>query len=185
MTQEDFLYRYNYVFNQLGKRILPQFFWEVNPDEMLKWQNQICRQTHMIVAGLLYKWIPKELLVSRRDIRVYESVFTDAHLGKDYDHSWIWLSLDWEDLDTGRTTEKSYLCDVARISEHIGFADASVKKNLPELWLLRDIEKTEKRKLLPFRELLGHPEFYSGVIGWELVDIIEDRLRDFKLHPYG
>lgn len=170
MLNEKEIYKYNYILNQLGKRILPQFFYEKDPKKMIYWQNQICRQSHVISAYFIDKWLnPGNEL--NYNVRFYESVFKDRITNDFYDHSWVFIESISDEKDR-------YICDIARISEHIGFKP--VTNNDPDIFL-SDSEIKKHRKFFDFRLLLEYNEYYSNMYGKDLVFEIEERLKRNRL----
>lgn len=163
--EKENIYEYNYVLNQLGKRILPQYFYEVNPREMIRWQNQICRQSHIIAAYFLDKWLNKDIL--EYNVEFCESIFTDKVTGLQYDHSWVFVQSISDEDDC-------YICDIARISEHIGFKKWS--HNRPDD-LISDEEALEERKIFSWESLMKENEYYTGIPGTQIVMEIEDKLK--------
>lgn len=164
LNKED-VYKYNYILNQLGKRILPQYFYEVNPQEMIKWQNQICRQSHIIAAYFLDKWLNADIL--EYNVEFCESIFIDKVTGAKYDHSWVFVQSISDDNDC-------YICDIARISEHIGFKPWS--HNRPDD-LISDEELLEQRVSYNWESLLEGKEHYTASSGKEIIKEIENRLK--------
>mgnify|MGYP003440232182 CR=1 FL=1 len=160
----------NYICHQLGKRILPQYFYEKNPDLMNKWQNQICRQSHVITSYFLNKWLNKDSL--KFNINFYESIFRDEFTLINYDHSWIFIS-------SINNPKECYICDIARISSHIGFVKSN--SNDPDLFL-KDKEYKKMRKSYDYNELLKLNEYYTNIKGIDIVKDIEERLTKCRLN---
>jgi hypothetical protein len=170
MLSKEEVYKYNYILNQLGKRILPQFFYEKSPEKMIYWQNQICRQCHVISAYFIDKWLnPGNEL--NYNVRFYESIFKDKVTKAVYDHSWVFI-------ESRLYPKDRYICDIARISEHIGFRP--VEDNNPDMFLL-DSELKNARQFFDFRVLLEDIEYYSNMYGKDLVCEIEERLKANRL----
>lgn len=164
--EKEELHSYNYILNQLGKRILPQYFYEQNPEEMVKWQNQICRQSHVIAAYLLNKWLNPDGELNY-NIEFCESIFQDHVTQEIYDHSWVYVENIY-DIDD------SYICDIARVSEHIGFVKAG--SNTPDIFI-NDDEYPERRQKPSWETLMEEPEYYTKKKGSEFMKDIEERLK--------
>lgn len=170
MLKKEEIYHYNYVLNQLGKRILPQYFYSKNPTSMDLWQNQICRQSHVIAAHYLDKWLNRNEELNY-NIQFCESIFKDLITGSFYDHSWVWVE--------SITQEDAYLCDIARVSGHIGFVRAV--RNHPDDYL-QDEEVTNKRlDKIDYKKLLEEGEYYTGIKGSEILKDIDQRLENCRL----
>ena len=170
MMNEKEIYKYNYVLNQLGKRILPQYFYEMNPGKMNQWKNQICRQSHILACYFLDQWLNGDK--PNWDIKFYESKFWDPNLDKEYDHSWVYIT-NW----TG--PRESYLCDIARVSTHIGFVKAT--QNNPDSFLVWDKEIQGERKPFNWKELIQQKEYYTHLTGSFIVPAIEQRIKQCNL----
>lgn len=168
---EDKIHKINYTLNQLGKRILPQYFYEMSPDKMNQWQNQICRQSHVIAAHFLNRWLNTP--VQNYEIKFYESKFFDPVLSMEYDHSWLWIR-SWNG------PRETFICDIARVAQHIGFVSSDM--NTPETFLKGDKEVPGERKSFEWQKLLQEKEYYTGLTGLFIVSAIETRMRNCKLN---
>lgn len=164
------IYRLNYVLNQIGKRILPYYFYNANPIMMSQWQNQICRQTHVICSYLLSEWLNKNGPNYR--VQFFESEFIDDYTKEIYDHSWVFVS------KIGNPNE-CYICDVARVSAHIGFKQ-SQQGNNPDQFL-DDKEIKSSRKTFEWMLMMSQREFYTGKLGWDIVEDVVKRLAEDRL----
>jgi hypothetical protein len=159
-------YDINYVLNQLGKRILPQYFYEMNPRMMSTWQNQICRQAHVIACYYLYQWLGDDY-----HVQFYESIFIDSHTNNKYDHSWCFI--------TNKTDpDDNYLCDIARVSEHIGFIRS--RENDPSRYISDD-EIVSERKTFDWKQMIKDKEYYTGKRGLDIIEDIDKRLIECRL----
>jgi hypothetical protein len=171
MLSKEQVYTYNYILNQLGKRILPQFFYEKNPSMMSKWQHQICRQSHIIAAHYLNKWLNKDGELNY-NIQFCESIFKDTITEQNYDHSWVWVESISEEMD-------NYLCDIARVSAHIGFTRSL--RNMPGDYL-QDVEFVERRlDKIDYLRMMEEKEYYTRITGKEIINEIDKRLKDANL----
>lgn len=165
---EETIHKYNYILNQLGKRILPQYFYVASPEKSNLWQNQICRQSHVVACYFLDKWLNSN--GKSYNVEFFESIFK-GNLNGIYDHSWVFIT-NINDLND------TYLCDIARVSEHIGFVKSL---NTPDIHLKEDKEIIEKRKSFDFKNQLKEREYYSNKTGVELIQDIENRLEQCRL----
>ena len=164
------LYHFNYVLNQLSKRILPIYFYNHNKAKMCEWQNQICLQCHVIAAYYLDKY-----LTSEYDITLYEGIFTDKVHNTKYNHSWLFI----EKVNDGFKSLgfHNYLCDIARVSAHIGLVNYD---NIPSAFI-EDKEHEELRKKHNWKELFQQNEYYTNKTGPEIIKDIDQMLIDAKL----
>lgn len=175
MLTKEQLYTYNYVLNQLGKRILPIYFYNKNAKVFSNWQNQICLQSHTLACYYLNKWLNSNTL--EYNIQLCEGQFIDAHTKQQYNHSWVYISniTDEEDeYDTDR-----YICDIARISDHIGFQE--VIDNSPERLLKSDREIIELRKYHNWKLFLQENEYYTNKKGIDIIPEIDNMLKEARL----
>ena len=160
------LYHFNYVLNQLSKRILPIYFYNHNKAKMCEWQNQICLQSHVIAAYYIKKHFPKYF------IWLCEGIFVDNVMKVQYNHSWLWIE------DTEKHNDNTYLCDIARVSAHIGLIKS--KYNRPDEYIL-DKELFHLRRQHSWRDLMNDKEYYTGKTGQEIIKDIDQMLIDAKL----
>lgn len=170
MIEEKDIYKLNYVLNQLGKRILPQYFYEKSPEKMVQWQNQICKQSHVIASYFLNKWLNEDFI--NYNIEFFEGIFKDNVTGDMYNHSWVYI-------ESISNSKDCYICDIARISQHIGFRKTT--SNNPGLFIT-DEEFLDKRRAYSWKELLKQKEYYTSLIGSEVVNEIENRLTQNRLN---
>lgn len=162
------IYEYNYVLNQLGKRIFPQFFYERNPDLMDKWQNQICRQSHILVSYYLDTWLNTNDKKGYK-IEFYEGIFIDTVTKGQYDHSWVYIKNIYNE-------KEQYICDIARISEHIGFKPCI--ENNPSLFISDQLILIKK---IDWKSMINKKEYYTGLTGNEIINFIDKRLKQSNL----
>lgn len=176
MLNKEQIYTYNYVLNQLGKRILPIYFYNKNKELFSKWQNQICLQSHTLACYYLNKWLNSDIL--QYNIQLCEGIFIDAHTNQEYNHSWVYISNisdEGDEIDTDR-----YICDIARISDHIGFQE--VIDNNPERLLKTDRELIERRKYHNWELFLEENEYYTHKKGKDIIPEINNMLKEAKLN---
>jgi len=171
MLNKKEIYKLNFILNFLGKRLLPEYFYEKSPALMNKWSHQICRQAHVISCYFIDKWLNKDRDINY-NVQFCESWFTDSVTKKNYDHSWVFIS-------NVSNPKDCYICDIARISAHIGFIKSPVG-NFPDNYI-DDVEIPQKRLGLDFNMLLQEREYYTSKKGIEIIEDIENRLKENKL----
>lgn len=163
------IYNVNYVLNQLSKRILPIYFYAASKEKMNQWQNQICLQSHVIAAYYFDKYFNQN---NDFTIHLIEGFFTDSMTGTKYNHSWLWIT------NNDISSNESYLCDIARVSAHIGFIEAS--SNHPSKYI-SDKEIPKERINHNWKKLLQSKEYYTDKPGSEIIKDLDQMLFDSKL----
>jgi len=160
----------NHVLCLLGKRILPIYFYSHNPEEMNRWQHNICRQAHILCYMYLYLWFGKDY-----DLSFYESIFEETVTKSRYDHSWVFLQHKRDD-------SLMYLCDVARVSEHIGLKRTA--SNNPECFLKGSREITEERRRIDVENVyMVSNEYYTGKTVQEIFEEVTMLLYHARANP--
>jgi hypothetical protein len=154
-----------------GKRILPAFLFNANPELFLKWQGNICKQ-----SALLSVFIIKNYLGDEYEVQAWEGFFEHEKLGS-YNHCWNYVvhrsdpSLNFICDFTSTISYMDY-CTENDPTLHIGGGQAAVVKNKIEMVGMQQID-IEKE--------LSQPEYYTGMTGDELEQQLKSLLQFAKL----
>jgi hypothetical protein len=87
------LHQLQHIFNLIGRRILPCYFFNHNPKEMFRWQFNCCRQTALVCAYFLDKLAASLNFHHGTNYQAqawdgnFKSVFDNP-----YNHAWAFLS---------------------------------------------------------------------------------------------
>lgn len=99
-----------HIFNLIGRRIVPCYFFTHNREEYLKWQFNACRQTGLICAYFLDQLAQNinRCHNTNFNAQLYDGYFSDVY-HKEYNHAWAFMS-------KGDDYAKGFLVDVARVT---------------------------------------------------------------------
>lgn len=172
MKDLDKFEKLEHVLQVFNKRILPAYFFMVDPDKFMHWQGNICKQ-----AALLNIFVIKHFLGDEYKVKAYEGFFEHEKLGS-YNHCWNYL--EHESGDWG----KNIICDFTSTITYMNYCD----ENDPSLHIMANDKAVVKSKIemrgyesINIKDQLSQPEFYSGLTGDELEMILTNILKQMKL----
>jgi hypothetical protein len=185
------LFRLQHVFNLIGRRIVPCYFFTYNHKEFMRWQFNACRQTAIICAYFL------DQLAERINERVHNihggpafvASAWDSHFSSVFDapYNHAWAFMDSQESLNEQVSEGLFV-DVSRITYPTlvqwGVNDPERQfNNHPMTPLQNSVVFTERgpRECLPWKDLLDEREYYTGKKGWEICRDIESLLNGYSM----
>lgn len=183
------LMKLQHIFNLIGRRIVPCYFFTHNRTEYLKWQFNACRQTGLICAYFLDKLATNinSCEPTNFNVQLYDGYFTSM-FDKEYNHAWAFMS-------RGDEFAKGLLVDVARVTYPNLFVWNTI--NTPARLLeqstttpwdvasggedIRIFEDLKKRTRLDWYTMLDEKEYFTGKTGLEICKDIELLLQAYSI----
>jgi hypothetical protein len=191
MISPTSLIRLQHVFNLIGRRIVPCYFFSHNHTEMLKWQFNACRQTSLICTYFLDQLadnINTQEGTVIAQAQSWDGMFKDLY-HEEYNHAWSYLEV--------KNSNKSYpsmFVDVARVTFPCVFACNVV--NQPDVVYQQyiclakeniDLRGNEigfvctNQVQMDWKTMLTEKEFYTGKTGTEICKDIEKLLNAYSI----
>lgn len=181
------LFQLQHVFNLIGRRIVPCYFFTHNQQEFMRWQFNACRQTAIICAYFLDKLALRLNYIQARTFAVnaWDSNFSDT-FNMTYNHAWAFMDSQ-ENNTHGNGHSEGLFVDVARISYPTAVAwginnpvDIFDKERMHPISTGINFTEVGLRECLPWRTLLDEKEYYTSKRGWDICGEIE-----YLLNAYG
>lgn len=177
------IYKLKHLFNLLGLRIIPGYFYEKNKELFQQWQYNACNQTALIVGCTLRKLIDSPginnpFLKSGFLVQLHEGIFTEDHMPGQYNHAYVYAKEVINEDERQLQLHEAYcfFIDVARISNPTIFQAGYGLSDLPVSYS-SNYQMCSTKQLSFADMLLTQKEYYTNKYGLEIFNDIERILK--------
>jgi len=179
------LYKLKHLFNLLGLRIVPAYFYEANKELFQQWHFNACNQTALVTGYVLRRLLESPgycgsnpFTSSTFSIELYEGIFTEEHMPTQYNHAYVYAREIVDQHDHSLTLQQGYcfFIDVARISNPTVFQTGLGLSSLPVAYS-QNYQIVSVKQLDMLKMLVEFPEYYTKKSGFQICLEIEKTLR--------